>query len=202
MGQAPTIRVIGFRTEYKTTADGKPRPIEWVEYAPISSIMTNRIVERVSALVPPEHIEGDDEGKKMAFLRHRWSMIQPAYDAWKSGQDIPLNGTPLAAWAGLSHDQTAALQRLGIKTVEEVAQMTDGTISKIPLPNPREMRKQAQLYLESTDRAVAAQEMEARDAKIAALEEQLAAAMELLEQNAGKNSTRAKLAKADTEEAA
>ncbi len=176
MNDLPSIRVLGFKTEYR---DGK-EAIEWVEYAPVSAIMTTRIWERVKKMRPPENIANDDEGKKMDFMRHRWSMIEPAYEAWKAGQEMPIDGTPLGAWHGVTTEQVTAIQRLGIRTVEEVATMTDSVVVKLPIPNPRELVRQAKAFLEASDRGQAAKKVAEQDAKISALEEQLAAAMELL----------------------
>ena len=183
MSDLPTIRVLGFKTEYKVS-DGKPKPVDWVLYAPISAPLTMQTWARISDMMPPERdINNDDEGKKLAFMRHRWAMIEPAYLAWKQGNDIPVDGTPLSAWAGITPEQVRVLQGQGIRTVEEIAKMTDGAAAKVHLPNVRDMIKQARLFLESADAAVAAQKAAQQDARIADLEEKLAAAMELLEQN-------------------
>lgn len=197
----PSIRVIGFRQEYKTITgpDGKSetRPIEYVKYAPIGAMLTNNTEERVDFLRPPESIDNDDDGKKLAFMKYRWSMIEPAYDAWKAGQEIPVAGTPLAAWPILSDEQRAAIMRTGIKTVEDLAELPDSAITKLPLPNARDLGKQARLFLETTDRAVVAQQIAERDEKIAVMEEEMAAMKELLQQHLPKGK-----AKAEKEEAA
>lgn len=197
--QLPTIRVLGFRTEYKPGKDGKSRAIDIVKYAPVSAIMTNQVEDRIEFLRPPDALDNDDDGKKIAFMRHRWSMIEPAYTAWKEGQEIPVNGTPLGAWPAVTKEQVEVLHRLGLRTVEEMSELTDTTITKIPLPNARDLKKQAHLFLESTDRATAAQEMADRDKRIASLEEQLAAAMELLEENVGKKKPKKQPEKAESQ---
>jgi hypothetical protein len=188
MSDAPTIRVLGFKVEYIDDPKGGDKQIarDWVEYAPISALLTTRIWDMVHKMRPPERIRGDDDGKKMDFMRYRWAMIEPAYTAWKSGQDIPLDGTPLGAWPGVTAEQVMAIQRLGIRTVEEVAGMSDSVITKLPIPNPRELVKQARAFLEATDRGAAAKRLADQDSKIEALQEQLAAAMELLEEKASK----------------
>jgi len=188
MNDLPTIRVLGFKEEYIADKEnpGKQKLREWVEYAPVSAIMTTRIWEMVNKLRPPANINNDDEGKKMDFMRHRWSMVEPAYEAWKAGRDAPIDGTPLGAWHGVTPDQVVAIQRLGIRTVEEVAAMTDSVVTKLPIPNPRELVRQAKAFLDATDRGTAAKKVAEQDAKIEALQEQLAAAMELLEEQSGK----------------
>jgi len=196
--ELPTIRVISFKTEYKKDAKGENVAIDWVEYAPIHAITSTRVCERVHALKPPEFIKNDDEGMKMAFIRHRWGMIEPAYEAWKNDQEIPINGTPIGAWPNITTDQAQALKKQGIRTVEEVAAMTDTAIRGLPMPNARDLVGQAQDFLAASDQALVAQEMTNRDARITSLEEklaasgeQLAAAMELLEEKAGKPKNKA-----------
>lgn len=181
---APTIRVLGFKTEYKLNRETGKRdiPVDYVEYAPVHAVMTTRIWERVKDLQPPEFIDNDDDGKKIGFMRARWSMIEAAYDAWKKGMEIPLDGTPLAAWAGVTPEQAQAFHRAGIRTVEEVAGLTDGVMSKVQLPGIREFVQQARAFLDAADRNVVADRLTSQDAEISALKEQLAAAMELLEE--------------------
>lgn len=188
MSDLPTIRVLAFKQEYVPDRKnpGKMITRDWVQYAPVSSIQNTQTWEMVNKLRPPEALENDDEGKKMAFMRHRWSMIEPAYEAWKQGQEMPIDGTPLAAWPGVTPEQVLAIQRLGIRTVEEVATMTDTVIAKLPIPSPRDLVKQARAYLDASDRGAAAKKVAEQDAKIEALQEQLAAAMELLNEQAEK----------------
>lgn len=194
MNDLPTIRVLAFKQEFvpdKANA-GKMISRDWVQYAPVSSIQNTQTWELVNKLRPPEFLGNDDEGKKMAFMRHRWSMIEPGYNAWKDGQEIPVDGTALAAWPGVTPEQVQAIQRLGLRTVEEVAAMTDSVIAKLPIPSPRDLVKQARAFLEATDRGAAAKKVADQDAKIEALQEQLAAAMELLEERTSEKPKRGK----------
>ncbi len=181
---APTIRVIGFKTEYALNKETGKRdiPVEWVEYAPAHAVMTSRIWDRIKNMMPPESLENDDDGKKIGFMRHRWAMIEPAYKAWKDGQELPLNGTPLSAWAGVTAEQAQAFTRIGIRTVEEIAGLTDSLIGKVPLPNVRDLIAQAKAFLEASDRNVVADRMASLEAENENIKEQLAAAMELLEE--------------------
>ncbi|WP_420959358.1 hypothetical protein [Brucella sp. IR073] len=196
--EAPTIRVLSFKTEYELNRETGKRdvPVDYVEYAPVHAVMTTRIWERVKNLRPPEFIENDDDGKKLSFMRVRWAMIEPAYEAWKRGQELPMEGTPLAAWAGVTPEQAQAFHRAGIRTVEEVASLTDGVISKIHLPGVRDFVVQARAFLEAADRNVVADKLSAQQDEIDSLKEQLAAAMELLEET---NKAKGGKAKAEKE---
>lgn len=202
--QKPTIVVIGFKTTYEFNRDtGKnDRPVDWVTYAPAHMAMYTQVEERVEWMKPKEDMR-DQRGIKTAFLNHRWSMIERAYEAWKKGHEIPLDGTALAAWPGINAAQAQALRAAGVLTVEQVATMPDSMIQRVQLPSVRELRKQAQAYLDNTDRSRGAAKVAEQDAKIEALQEQLAAAMELLEQRAEEERPkRGRPPKAETQAAA
>jgi len=182
----PTIVILGFHQTFERNpaTDTMDRPVDWVTYAPVHAVQSTKIVDRVDLMRPPEFVKNDDEGKKMDFLRFRWEMIERAWKAWKEGIEVPDDGTPLGSWPGLNAAQVNAFRSVGAKTVEAVAAMSDAVIGKVPLPGVREIKRQAALFIEhKSGSALAARQAEAED-KIKALEEQLAAAMELLEEQA------------------
>jgi len=47
------------------------------------------------------------------------------YDAWKNGQELPLNGTPIRGWMVISPAQQETLIRMNVLTVEDAAEMND-----------------------------------------------------------------------------
>ncbi len=50
-----------------------------------------------------------------------------AYDRWKQGQEMPLDGTPIKGWAIIGPAQQDLLIHIGIRTVEDLATMnSDG----------------------------------------------------------------------------
>lgn len=180
----PTIVILGFHQTFeRNQATGNmDRPVDWVTYAPVHAVQSTKIVDRVDLMRPPEFVRNDDEGKKMDFLRYRWEMIERAWKAWKEGIEVPDDGTPLGSWPGLNAAQVNAFRGVGLKTVEAVATMPDSVVGKVPLPGVREIKRQAALFIEhKSGSAMATRQAEAED-KIRALEEQLAQAMELLEE--------------------
>lgn len=54
-----------------------------------------------------------------------------AYDAWKNGQELPLDGTPIRGWGVISPAQQETLIRLNILTVENLAQANDEGLRRI-----------------------------------------------------------------------
>lgn len=175
-----TIRILEFKQQSKIV-DGKPVVEDWVKYAPIHAVQTVQTWERVERLRPKDAIEDNpDAGERAAFIRTRWGEIEPAYAAWKSGNDIPTNGTPLAAWPGVTPDQAAALKMSGIRTVEEVASMPDHVLAKVHLPNMREMRTNAKAFLDSRGDAETAARLAKAEADNASMREQLDEALKML----------------------
>lgn len=185
MNDRPTIVVLGFHQTFEKNAKtgNADKPVDWVTYAPIHAVQSTQIVDRVDMMRPPEFIANDDEGKKMDFMRFRWAMIERAYDAWKDGIEIPEEGTSLAAWPALNAAQVNAFRNVGLRTVEAVATMPDTLIAKVALPSVREIKRQAAIYIEAKATSGTASRLSDLEASNAALQEQLAAAMELLEQH-------------------
>ena len=129
----PTIIVHGFEVSYEINPETKKRDREvvWVNYSPAHSALLSQTRERVDFMDPSRlKIEHDDENgaKKVAFLRYRWEQIERALKAWREGHEIPVDGTPLAAWQGLNVAQAGVFRALGIKSVEQIA-----AIFRVPL---------------------------------------------------------------------
>jgi hypothetical protein len=194
---AITLTVNNFWTSYdEFDKDGvTPKAIDWVAFSPPpmgGEAPKSEVFEKVHRMDPKSMklLPGqpaDDEKSK--FFAYRWSIIGPAYLAWKSGQEIPLNGTPLAAWGGIVPGQIEVLKRAGIKTVEDLAGLNDNETVRIHLPNARDIRDLAKAYLESRD-ATAVALREAEQAKrMADMEERMHAQDEVIKQlmaNGGK----------------
>lgn len=187
------IRVLGFKQEYRP--DG--RVIDMVHFTSSDAMTengepTHSTWERVSRLMPPDYIENDDGGLKMGALRLQWSHIEPRYEAWKKGQEIPETGTPLGAWPAIDQARADALRGAGLRTVEDVANVTENLLSRAPLPNMRALKEQAIAFLENRS-------VSARDAEIAELREQNAAMLEMLAELQADKPKRGRPPKAQTE---
>lgn len=178
----------GFRLDQFGKRVMNREPVEWVVFGPIGNANI-RNTERIKHMIPdPAKIGNDPDGKRHAFMKARWEQIEPAYRAWKEGQEIPLNGTPLAVWPGVTPEQIDVFRQFSVRTVEEVAALTETQMEKIRLPNMREMKAQASLFMQNMDRSQSAEEqmrmnatMEAMSDRMAQLEEALARATAELE---------------------
>lgn len=204
------IRVLGFKTTYERLPvkggpldenldergyklDGKGKRImenvevDWVLYAPSHSPVNTINEERVKHLTVTDAMLQGDVAEKTKLMALRWQQIEPAYKAWKAGHDLPMSGTSLAAWAGVTSEKAEVLRRYSIRTVEEVRDLTEGQMEKIPLPGMRDLRKQAGIFIAGKGASDAAARESDRDNEIAALKAQLSetqaqfsAAMDLL----------------------
>jgi hypothetical protein len=64
---------------------------------------------------------------------------------------MPLDGTPLAAWNAITPEQAEVFKSRGVRTVEEIAGLTDAHIERIPVMRLRDLVRQAQLFIASAD---------------------------------------------------
>lgn len=53
------------------------------------------------------------------------------YELWKSGQAMPVEGTPIKGWAVISPSQQETIVRAGVRTVEDLATMNAEAAGKI-----------------------------------------------------------------------
>lgn len=217
----PVIRLIGFRTTYeklpvrgtdplkdKTDPQGfllneagkriiEPQEVDWAIYAPGHSPLGTHTVERIKHLIPDPERHGDDlDGTKLAFMTARWEKIRPAYEAWKAGKEIPTSGTPLTAWPALNEEQVRIFRQVGIQSVEEIRDLAETQIGRVPLPNMRDMIKQAAVFLGNLDSSAAAEREARKDEEISDLKERLVELEKLLD---GRSKSAAAEAPADGE---
>lgn len=69
-----------------------------------------------------------------------------AYEKWKNGQEIPLNGEPIKGWGVISPAQQANLIALNILTVEDLAIVNDEGCRRIGM-GAAELRDKAKAWL-------------------------------------------------------
>lgn len=166
--------VLEFKTEYK---NGKET--DWVLVAPPGEAFERvHTWHRVKDVMPPSEVDDtrrNSEGYQV--MQARWAIIGPKYDAWKRNEALPEDGTPLAAWAGVSPEQVQVLKRMGITTVEGVRDMSESAIVKLPFPNARKLPSLAGNFLASRGDAEKDQKIAEMAERMAIMEEMLAAQM-------------------------
>ena len=159
--------------ERRINTAGKQR--DWVRTA------ANRIEaramstwQRVREFEPTEEdMQADNDGAKLKCAIWR-DVVKPAYDAWKEGSAIPETGTPLTAWLELSKDQVKVLKASGINAVEQIAEMNESAMDKVPLLDMRKIRRGAQTFLKSMADGEAIKRVAQQDEQIAELQAQVA----------------------------
>ncbi|MEM7269825.1 MAG: hypothetical protein AAF401_11295 [Pseudomonadota bacterium] len=173
----PTIQVIKFHTEYDhAPGTVETRGVDWVLIASIGDLST-QTWHRVSSLKPKEGMQAEGNVRMadaLALQKARWAEIEPVYTSWKSNGEIPVDGTPLAAWAGVTTGLARHLTGMGIKTVESLSELSEDRASSLPFPDARRLPGMAKSFLESRDAA-------SKDAELADLKSQLAALQEQVE---------------------
>ena len=90
------------------------------------------------------------ESDKMRFSRH--------YEAFKNRTEAPSEGYPLTEWAALPRSVVEQLAFLNVKTVEQLATISDDSASRIMGGNG--YKKKAKQFLEGRDSKASAEELD------------------------------------------
>lgn len=113
--------------------------------------------------------------------RERW---KEQYAAFKRGQDMAIEGTPLETWPILSRAQVLEMKAMGLYTVEQCAGMSDLATQKIS-PGGSRIRELAKAYLDDAEagalNARLCADKEQLEARVAAQDRQIAELKELVE---------------------
>lgn len=80
-------------------------------------------------------------------IKPEWlDLYKDAYSRWKSGEEIPENGTPIKGWSALSPAQTETIIRAGIRTVEDLAVVNDEGLRRLGMGG-RDLANKAKSWL-------------------------------------------------------
>jgi hypothetical protein len=123
-------------------------------------------------------VEGWLEGLKMQVANGRipqtWIVqYTQAYEAWKNGQEVPLQGTPIRGWSLLSPAQQDNIIRANVRTVEDLAQANEESLGRIGMGAVTLKETAAQWIKAQTGPGKLVQENVALKAKVAGLEVRL-----------------------------
>ena len=185
------IRIVRFWTAYKTAKDGSVTPVDMVEYCQVGMAQRTTTTSPVHMLSKVRH-DLDDSNPVLKMAKDRWAVIGAAYNAWKQGNEIPTTGTPIGAWPALSPEQADVLRNAGLRTVEDVANASDGIIGRIQLPGLRQLQEQAKLFLGARDQVRVAADLADKDRKLAEMAQQLEEMRQIMnEQQAARDDSEA-----------
>lgn len=100
------------------------------------------------------------------------------YQAWKANQEAPTEGTPLREVPWISRAQVEELAFAHVKTVEQLANLSDAQLKGAVPMNGYALRDKAKLHLEQIDGAAPAEKLRAENdelkANMAVLQRQMA----------------------------
>lgn len=169
----PLLAIKEFRTEYKQDPRDPSKTVAYdiVEYGPIGQLDRTLNIEKIEKLSKILPLQGNEQNPAVAMAHARWESIRPRYEAWKSGNEMPLQGTPLAAWNGVTPEQAKIFKASNIRTVEEVAELNDATRARIPLPGLQALIDSAKRYIASSDFAQYQKALLDKDEQIRKLEQ-------------------------------
>jgi hypothetical protein len=83
------------------------------------------------------------------YYATEWQVLKPTYDAYKSGEEAPVDGTPLSAWPGVNKHIVKLLNERRVRSVEDFAKMPDHDVGTIPLPGIREKHRNAKAFVDN-----------------------------------------------------
>jgi hypothetical protein len=174
-----TVRkeVIGPDGKTKETFEptGQLRGVDMVAYSPTGSLQKTMLVEAISRLSCVQPMEGRAAMNPAVQMAHiRWNAIRPAYEAWKQGTEVKVDGTPLAAWPGVTPELAQLFRMKGVRSVEDVAALTDTHKQSMGIPGLHDIVENAKRFLTSQDKGAVARALEQKDAEIESLKEQMA----------------------------
>ena len=80
-------------------------------------------------------------------MPEQWAkQYKDSYRAWQTGQELPVNGTPIKGWGVISPAQQETMIRMNILTVEDLAAINDEGIRRIGM-GAVELKNKAKAWL-------------------------------------------------------
>lgn len=153
---------------------GENEVIDMVSWCPAGQADRSVVNVSIQSLSRVHRSGVAEDNPAVVQARMLWDRIRPAYELWKKGEEIPIDGTPLAIANFLRAEDTEVLKRNGVRTLEELISMPESSRDKIPLPSIREKVAQAKRFLAAQDQNKVAAQIKARDDEVAVLKQQMA----------------------------
>jgi hypothetical protein len=139
----------GGQLEVVGKAVTKIRDRIYVDFSPGDDPTRFRWVKPWDELMPTE--EATDPGKTDGqYSMARYNAIKPKVDEFLAGEGgVKVDGTPLEQWPTIDEVRcnVVKLPPFYLDTVEKLAEATDTKIERIPLPDIRELREKARVFV-------------------------------------------------------
>lgn len=118
-----------------------------IDYALITPSGSKDLVEREVSLWFT-HLEQEVTSERFPV---EWlNKFKAQYHAWKEGQELPLEGTPIVTWPVINPAQLKELLGLRVRTVEDLAQANEETLKRLGMGS-RVLKQQAEAWLASAN---------------------------------------------------
>lgn len=175
------ITIHQFETVFRKDPKGELVPVDLVYYSPKGDAKT-QLIKEVRKLAQVHDIE--NVGDNIAAIRANrlWNVIKPNYEHWKTNNEMPTHGTPLAAWPGVTKSMADILRNAGLPTVEDVRDASEIVLNKTGIPNVLKIRDMAQKFLANEDSSKAAAQLSTLESENAELKAQMAEMMALMKE--------------------
>jgi hypothetical protein len=164
--QIPAIVPLEFWTDYEPKRDAKGNEVPG-EFAAHDKVKWAKKGQN----------SGAETVEKIARLRKDpalWGVIERHYEAWKKGQEVPVDGTPIDACPFVTKELAKVLKTFRVLSAEDLANATDGDMAKMNVPGIAGVRAKARTFLEAKKgEAIVAAAMARRDEENAALRAQV-----------------------------
>lgn len=128
------IHPLRFWTDYNDAGNGSMAAADWVEWVKKGDAHGATTQEKVS------------RAQKTPVI---WDALRVHYEAWKRGQDVVTEGTPIDAVPFVTREMAAALARVHIRSVEDLAGAEDAALSRIAIPGLRSVQQKARAFLDA-----------------------------------------------------
>jgi hypothetical protein len=161
------IRIIEFETVYPSPEMPIAKETDYVSFSAVGNAKYQ--VTRMRIVDAQRDLTG------------LWDVIKPHFEAWKKGEELPEHGTPLAAWNGCTAAMAKTLKSFDVRTVEDIADLTESQVQKIGLGGLYAVRQAAKRWVEAQGTRDIAAALGEKDAQIEQMQEQLAALMEMVQ---------------------
>jgi hypothetical protein len=169
------IHPLEFWTDYQPAPDGTMTPFEWVRWVKKGDAHGATTEEKIV------------RAQRTADI---WNALRPHYEAWKRGQDVVVDGTPLDAVPFVTKEVVKVFARVHIRSVEDLANAEDAALAKLNIPGVRAMQHKARAFLDAQSNlsGVSAElaELRAALAELRAENNELAQARDMLAAETGR----------------
>lgn len=187
------VRAVEDRAASLAAGEYRTRDVDYIILVPAGSAGKLIIEEEYESWLrkikgdPHRHERRDSPDHNVAMQMARFpdewiERIESGYKAWKEGQELPLEGTPIKLWPVVSPSQRDKLLSMHIRTVEELAESSDTAMEAFGMGGIT-LRQRARDYLAakkepaakvSADMEKLRKENESLIARLKALEEAVA----------------------------